>query len=136
MREAIKEAFVPAWNAATSDVPLALDNETMPTVDVWAALTITTTTSDQVTAGEPGNRLVARRGWAVVKIGVLVNTGDALLNQLCQAVRDILEMKLIPSPIAGDEPIDTFAASTQSGGVDGRWYFQLVRTPFRWFETV
>lgn len=136
MREAVKQAFVQPWADATNDVPLACDNEAMPSADVWAALTITTTTSQQATVGEPGSRLLDQRGWIVVKIAVPVNTGTTLLDSLCEIAKGLTRTRLIPSPVPGDEPIDTFASSTQPGGISNRWFQQLVRTPFRWFETV
>jgi hypothetical protein len=45
-------------------------------------------------------------------------------------------MKDLPSPVAGQEPLRTQSPVTLTIGTDGRWFLQLVRTPFWYVETV
>ena len=93
------------------------------------------TTSDQLTSGETGARLVGRNGWIQVKLWTPAATRTARANQLVGFVQTILEMKNIAGPNPADETIDTRAASTQEAGNDGRWYMLLVRVPFTFYET-
>lgn len=134
MREAVTAAFITGWGATS---PLAIDNEPedMPSSGNFAALTITTTTSQQRTQGAPGTRRVKRNAWATVKLWVPAGERTAGMAVLVQLVRSLLEMVDIASPIAGEEAITTLAASGLPVGTDGRWYIELVRVPFWYAET-
>lgn len=135
MREVVSSAMVTAWATAAPGIPLALENEARPSVDSFALLTITPTTSAQMTLGRAGIRRTRRDGWIVVKLWGPANAGSAGLAALADKVRVILEMVALPSPVAGEEPIVTFAGHTQPIGEDGRWSMSMVRVPCYWTET-
>lgn len=132
MREAVSAVFVAGWTAT----PFALDNEAVPmSATSFATLTITPTTSSQMTQGAPRSRRVRRNGWITVKLWVPADTGAAGMSVLKDAARELLEAIAIPSPLASDEQITTMAGSDTPVGVDGRWYMGLVRMPFWYSET-
>lgn len=132
MRELVSSTFAAAWATAAPGVPLVLENEGIPSGDIQALLTIELTTSQQMTHGTRGARRTQRNGWIQVKLWSPANAGVAGAAALGDAVREILEMVSLPSPIAGDEPVTTQAANSGPSGTDGRWYMTLVRIPF-WF---
>lgn len=137
MRELVASTFTAAWTAAQPDVPLALDNEALPTADTFISLTITPTTGAQVTHGRTGTRRFRRNGWLQVKLWGPANQGAAGLTALADAAQGILEAVSLPSPVAGDDPVTTLAANAGPGGAstDGRWWMQVVRVPFWYRET-
>jgi hypothetical protein len=132
-KRVIEDAFIAGWRDAAPDVPFSIENEGAPSGDVFALLTITMTTGQQLTMGEPGAREVSRNGWIVVKLWGPINEGTTRLDALSEVVRGIFEMKFLTGP--GIEAIDTDVTSTQPGGTDGRWFMQLARTPFTVYET-
>jgi hypothetical protein len=132
MREAVSAVFVAGWTAT----PFTLDNEAIDMgSSSFASLTITPTTSSQMTMGARGTRRTRRDGWITVKLWVTADTGATGMAALKGAVRNLLEMISIPSPLASDEQITTLAGSDTPVGVDGRWYMELVRLPFWYSET-
>ena len=133
-KRVIAAAFIAGWTAKAPDVPFSIENEGAPSGEVFALLTITMTTGQQLTMGPPTERFVGRNGWIVVKLWGPTNEGTTRLDLLSEVVRDIFEMKFLAGP-TGDEAIDTDVTSTQSGGNDGRWLMQLARTPFTVYET-
>lgn len=133
MRELVSSTFVAAWAAARPNIPLVLENEGHPSADSFAMLTITPTTSSQMTLGAAGTRRTARRGWIAVKLWGPAHAGSAGLTKLADTVRGIIEMVSIPG--AGDDPVNTEASDDQPIGTDGRWYMRLVRVPMTWTET-
>ena len=133
-KRVIADAFIAGWAARAPDVPFSIENEGAPSGDVFALLTITMTTSGQLTIGGPGERFVGRNGWIAVKLWGPINEGTTRLDALSEIVRDIFEMRFLAGP-TGDEAIDTDTTSTQPGGNDGRWLMQLARTPFTVYET-
>lgn len=134
MRELVSAAFAAAWTAAQPSVPVALENEALPTSDTFVLLTITPTTSPQMTHGRVGNRKIRRNGWIQVKLWGPANTGSAGLTALADVAQGILELTQFPSPIAGDDPVTTLGSSGGGGGAstDGKFYMQVVRVPY-WF---
>jgi len=144
MRELVSATFATGWRAARPDVGFALDNETaeLPPVgaDSFALLTIMLTGARQMTTGGRGIRRVQRAGWLQVKLWTPANTGAAGAAGLAGTVLNLLEMVDMPSPITGDEPVNTQAEMASpgrhaAGGEDGRWYMTLVRIPFTYAET-
>lgn len=137
MREAVSALFAASWPTASGGVPLALENEALPSADTFAQLTILPTTSQQMTHGRSGKRRVRRNGWIQVKLWGPVDRGAEGLADLGDAAQAILEMVAIPSPVAGDDPVTTQAAMAGSaqGAVDGRWYMAVTRIPFWYVET-
>lgn len=135
MRELVSATMVTAWTAQVPGIPLVLENEARPSADSFALLTITPTTSAQMTLGRAGIRRTRRDGWIVVKLWGPANAGSAGLAALADTVRGILEMVALPSPVVGEEPVVTFAAHTQPIGEDGRWYMSMVRVPCWWTQT-
>jgi hypothetical protein len=147
-RELIAATFAAAWPAASEGVPFALDNEALPCADTFASCTVTLTTSGTTTQGARGTRRERTSGWIQVKIwtpaGVGVNrspddiaVGEApRAAELAEAVKAIFRMKDLPSPVAAQEPLRTGSPVTLTIGTDGRWFLQLVRTPFWYVETV
>jgi hypothetical protein len=115
------------------------------TSDAYAFLTVTPTTSQQMTQGRKDTRRVRRNGWITVKLCTPPNigTGRPLVPddrgprdaELADTAVAILEMVDMPSPAPGDEPVTTLAANRQPIGTDGRWYMSLVRVPFWYVET-
>jgi hypothetical protein len=99
-------------------------------------LVVPMTTSRATTQGAKHRRRVQRDGWIQVKAWSPANEGRAGAAALADAVRQILELVDLPSPISGDEPVTTFAGVTQTIGTDGRWYTQLVRIPFWYVDRV
>lgn len=139
--EAISAAFTTGWPALQPSVPFALENElgsiaSIPPTDAtsFALLTITMTTSMQLTSGEVGARFVGRNGWIQVKLWTPAGDRSAAARALAKSASDLLEMQNIPGPDPADETIDTQTASTMTVGNDGRWYMLLVRVPFTFFE--
>ena len=96
------------------------------------ALRIVTTTSDQMTSGGAGERLMERRGWIQVQLWVPAGERTEGMGLLVESVRSIFELQNIG---AGDETVDVFAADRQTVGNDGRHYSTLVRAPYRVYET-
>lgn len=137
MRELVSSTFVAAWTAAQPDIPLVLDNEAMPTAETFVSLTITPTTSQQITHGRAGRRKVRRNGWIQVKLWGPVDQGAAGLTVLSDVAQGILEMVSLPSPVPGDDPVTTLAANAGPGGADtdGRWWMQVLRVPMWYVET-
>lgn len=135
MRELISSTFAAAWSTAQPAVPLALENEAMPTSDTFAMLTIQPTTSELMTHGRAGTRKVRRNGWIQVKLWGPVDQGSAGLASLGDTAQGILELTSFPSPVAGDDPVTTYASQAGPSGAstDGRWYMALIRVPF-WFR--
>lgn len=134
-------AFTTGWPLAAPTVPFAIENEagalpTIPpaTATSFAFLTIVPTTSDQLTSGEPGSRLVGRNGWIQVKLWTPAGDRTDDMDALVEAVKSIFEMVNLAGP-SGGETVDTRASSTDTIGTDGRWYMRLVRTPYTMFET-
>lgn len=136
MRELIASTFVAAWQAAQPTIPLVLDNEALPTSDTFVSLTITPTTSQQMTHGRTGRRKVRRNGWLQVKLWGPVNQGAAGLTVISDVAQGILEMVSLPSPVPGDDPVTTLAANAGPGGADtdGKFYMQVLRVPFWYVE--
>lgn len=141
--EAITKAFV-TWAAAQSSPGLsyAVENElgALPTIPPatssrFALLTITPTTSDQLTSGEVGARFVGRNGWIQIKLWVPSGERTAGIGALESSARTAMEMQNIIGPVATDETIDTRAGYVQTVGNDGRWYMQVLRIPYTFFET-
>lgn len=135
MRELVSATFATGWASAQPSVPLDLENEALPSSDTFAALTITLTTSAQMTQGARKTRRVRRNGYVQVKLWTPADTGAAGGAGLADTVRTVLEMVELPSPLAGDEPVTTQAGNTSPIGIDGRWYMTLVRIPFWYAET-
>lgn len=138
MRELVSSTFVAAWATAAPGVPLALENEALPSANTFALLTITPTNSQQMTHGRVGQRKVRRNGWIQVKLWGPANVGAHGLTALSDAALGILEMVAFPPPIPGDDPVTTMAASGGGGGLstDGRWFMYVNRVPFWYRETL
>lgn len=134
MRELIMSTFAAAWATQAPTVPLALENEALPTSAQFALLTIVPTVSQQITMNRPGARRVKRSGWIQVKLWSPVDTGSASLSALGDVAQGILELKSFPSPVPGDDPVTTLAAQAGAGGAatDGRFYMAVVRVQY-WF---
>jgi len=132
--ELISATFAAQWPTLSGQVPFALENRSRPSADTFAALTTVTSTSDQRTMGGVGTRFVERQGWVVVKLWGPAGAGRLGLATLTEAVRGIFEMKALPA-VDGGEPLSTYATATMAIGTDGRWFMQLARTPFSFFET-
>jgi hypothetical protein len=144
--EAIKAMFVAAWDAQLPGIPLALENEIMPTADTFGMLTIQHTGGAQRTTGGRGIRRVERTGYLNVKLWTPAGVGTSRspdeivagvaprLTELSAIVRGILEMVDIDAP-SGGESITTQAAIPPVTSTDGRWAMGLVRVPFTYAET-
>lgn len=142
--ELIEAAFNAGWPTAAPGVAYSLNNEAAATGDAFALLTTLVTSSAQRTHGRIGNRKVKRDGWIQVKLwspaGIGMRRTPSEISagvpmrgaELADAVRALLEMIALPSPIAGDDPVTTMAAMAGPVGEDGRWFLQLIRVPF-WF---
>jgi hypothetical protein len=139
MRELVSSTFATGWRTAQPGVDFALENEGRklpPSVaGSFALQTTMLTTSGQMTQGAPGSRRVRRDGWIQVKLWAPADTGASGAAGMADAVRVMLEMVELASPVAGDEPVTTGAGSTQPVGVDGKWYLTLVRIPLYFVET-
>lgn len=143
MRELVSATFSAGWPVVAPGVPFGLENEgaTLPPTDseFFALLTITPTTSEQMTHGRPGNRKVRRNVWIQVKIWGPADTGTRTVAALGDAAQGLLEMVALPSPIAGDDPVTTQASlGSRRGaadGIDGRWLITLTRIPGWYMET-
>lgn len=134
--EVITAAFVTGWPAASGNVPFVTDNFaiTLPASGFFAALTITPTTTAQLTSGEADTRLVDRSGWITVKLWGPAGAGTAGTDALVEAVRGLFEMKNL-ARVGDSETIDTGTTTKTPIGTDGRWYMVLARTPFTFYET-
>ncbi len=131
--EAISELVATQWAAVSSGLPIALENEALPTVDSFAALTVRHATSQQITQGATNRRFV-RTGFIFVKLWGPADAGRLGLSTLADGVRAFLESTSIA--VAGQaEPITTLGALTQEAGVDGRWFMLVVQAPFRYYQT-
>ena len=135
MRELVSTTFANGWLAAEPLVPLALENETLPSSDSFALLTIQLTTSLQMTQGAPSTRRVQRNGWISVKLWGPANAGAMGVALLADRARTLLEMVDMPSPVTGDEPVTTLAGVTRPAGTDSRWYMCVVQVPFWYSQT-
>ena len=139
MRELVSATFKAAWETAQPGVPLILENEAAPSGDEQVLLTIQPTMSQQATQGRAGTRKTRRNGWIQVKLWSPANAGTATATARGDAVRRILEMVSLPSPIPGDDPVTTMAESAgprgHSSGDGSRWYMSLIRIPYWYFET-
>lgn len=145
MRRIVSETFVAGWTAGAPDIPFALENEALPSADKFALLTITLTTAQQTTQGGQGTRRERSGGWVNVKIWTPANTGmvapaagDAdgqRATDLAEIARGVFRLKTLPGQ-PGDEGITLQSPVTQTIGTDGRWFMQLVRTPFWYAATV
>lgn len=140
--EAIAKTFVARWPVVAPGVPFAVENKTgtLPTIppataDQFAQLQVVMTTSDQLTSGEVGARLMGRNGWIQVKLWSPGGEGTGRSDALAEAARQVFEATDIFGPTLGDEPVNTMTTSTQPGGTDGRWFVRLSRTPFTFYET-
>lgn len=135
MREVVSAAFVSGWTTAQPSIPLALENEALPSADSFVMLTIVTSNSQQATMGRTGTRRVKRQGYVQLKLWGPKDQGVAGITALADAAQGILEMKSLPSPLAEDDPV-TFLASQNGGNTtDGRWFMILTRLPFWYSET-
>ena len=130
--ELISATFVAGWTSRRPDVPFALENDALPSADIFVALVVTMTTSRETTQGRSRTKRVQRNGWIQVKTWQPANTGRAGAAALAGQVRGILESVSLPSPLPGDEALTTQAGTTLTIGTDGRWFMQLVRIPF-WY---
>ncbi len=133
--EAIKAAFVVGWSTAQPAVPLALENEALPSADSFVHLAVTLPGGQQMTQGGRGTRRVQRSGWVIVKLWTLAGQGSAAADALAGSVRAILEESDIPGPVSG-EPITMQVAVDGPAATDARWFMTLVRVPFWFAETV
>ncbi len=133
MLETVSSRLVTAWSA--TGLPLALINETMPTSDEWAALTIRVTDARQRTSGAVGQRRIQRTGWILVKVATPAGHGVSRLSALARVVTDALETVDMPAP-EGGEPVNTQASPGIGAPVtDGRWVMAVVSIPFWYSET-
>jgi hypothetical protein len=147
-RELISATFAAAWPTVSGDAPFALDNEVLPSSDTFALCTVMLTTSGTTTQGAPRTRRERTTGWIQVKlwtpagVGVTRSQDDIAAGvtpratELAEAVKAIFRLKDLPAPVAGQEPLRTGSPVTLTIGTDGRWFLQLVRTPFWYVETV
>jgi hypothetical protein len=137
MRELVSATFATAWAAAEPEVPIWLENEAQPTAPAFVALTITPTTSRQMTQGRVGTRRVMRNLWLQVRLWSALDEGSARLAALGDVAQGILEMVSLSSPSASDEPLTTLAAQAGAGGQSkiGKWYVALLRIPGWYAET-
>lgn len=127
----ISNTFRDAWPAASGNLPLALDNEAMPSADSYATLSVKHTTSQQMTMGPVGSRRFRRDGHIYVKLWGPVDAGRAGLSALVGAVRIILEAV---SLVVGSDALTTQAAYTRELGADGKWWMCVVQIPFWYVE--
>lgn len=131
--ELISSTFAAGWLVLQPDVPYVLENDPLPVDDTAGAfvqLTVTLTTSNDTTQG-PSKR-VQRNGWIVVKTWTPAGAGRQLAAQLADSIREVFELAPLPSPVDGDEPVNTQPGSTQTIGTDGRFFMQMRRIPV-WF---
>lgn len=145
MREAISKAFIDGWTAALPEIPFALENESRPSADAFAQLTIQLTTARQMTQGAIGTRRRQTYGWINVKLWSPANLGVVAppiqdgrgprSADMAAVVAGIFGETTIASP-SGGEPIVTQSPVTQTIGTDGRFYMALVRTQFWFTQTV
>lgn len=137
MRELVMSTFAAAWAVQAPGVPLALENEALPTSGTFAMLTINPTVSAQMTMGRAPFRRVKRQAWIQVKLWGPTDIGSASLAALGDVVHGILEMTSLPSPLPEDDPVTILAAQAGPSGAstDGRFYQALVRLPMWYSET-
>jgi Bacteriophage related domain of unknown function len=133
-RTVLARAFRDGWSAAQPAVPFSLENDFDVSSDRFAALTIRLTTSYQMTAGRPGTRRVRHDGWVLVKLWVPAGEGTLSTATLAESVRQIFQCAEIYAD-SGGEPVTTMASSSGANAVDGRWFMQVIQTPFWYVET-
>lgn len=140
--EAMFSAFTAGWPVAAPGVSFAIQNEPGALPDVppgaadsssasFALMQIQATTSQQMTSGGPGEREIARNGWVIVKLWVPAGESTEGMSDLVEAVRSILEFKELG---AGPERVSVFDSTPNLTATDGRWFSQLVVSPYRFFE--
>ncbi|HET9893236.1 MAG TPA: hypothetical protein VFQ42_22350 [Mycobacterium sp.] len=135
MREVVSAAFVTGWRAQRPDVPVWLENEAQPTADAYVSLTITPTTSRQMTLGRAGTRRVQRQVYLQVKIWSAKDAGSVPLAALGDVAQGILEMKSFGGS-ASDEPVITQLAQAVLGkATEHRWSIAIMRIPAWYSET-
>jgi hypothetical protein len=132
--ELIDAAFVAAWPTATGNLPLALENEALPTSSSFGLLTIKHTVSQPRTSGGlVGTRRIERRGWIFVKLWTPSNQGRKGFSTLADIVRGILEIKQLGS--SGDQ-LTIDAGLTQEVGDSTGYYIGVVQFPMRYYSLV
>ena len=131
--ELIDAQMVAQWPTVSGGLPLALENEALPTADSFAMLTIKHTVADPYTAGPAGSRRVERRGWIFVKLWGPADAGRKGISTLADGVRSIFEGQQLST--GSGEPVTISTGLTQEVGVDGRYYMVVVSFALRYYGT-
>jgi hypothetical protein len=132
--ELVFATFAAAWPAASGSLPLALENEALPTAPSFGMVTIKHTVSQPRTSGGlVGTRRVERRGWIFVKLWGPVAVGRKGISTLADAVRGILEIQQLGG--SGDQ-LTIDAGLTQEAGTDDAYCMLVVQFPFRYYAMV
>jgi hypothetical protein len=134
--ELIVEQFMAQWAIVQPTVPAELANEAATAPDTFVTCTVKHTTSQQLSTGPKGTRIVERKGYVFVKIWTPANKGTLLASQLADSARAALELLDIPQAGPPNNPVTVSEGETQELGTDGRWYMSLVRFPMRYYATV
>lgn len=150
--EAIDEAWAAGWlalhpgSALPYDttqgecVPYVLDNEAFDTdnaanfgaLGAWARVTNVPSDRNQGSMGPPGAQRFQQNGYIAVQLFCPPDAGAALLRQLCDDVRTVLERK---SFVVGSESVVTFSGKPKPAIADGRWYQTTVVVPYYFWNT-
>lgn len=139
--ELMAQAFVTGWPAASlaivgAPVPYVLDNDTMPSADVFAQQWAVPLTSAQITMGDHAR--FERGGLVYVKVWTpraapAPNGGSSLAVKLCHVVRTFYERKQLGGA-PGVEPVTLGAGLALRGGAEGRWYTRTIQHAYRFYE--
>jgi hypothetical protein len=125
------EDLHPADEDDPDHVPWNPENEVAESTEQWVRITVVPTVSDQASMGPVGSRRWARRGQIAVQVFSHANAGMAEISALADDVRSCLEGARISTP-GVDEPVCTYAGSTNIGATDGVWMMVTVVIPYRY----
>jgi hypothetical protein len=119
----------PADEDHEDHIPWVAENEVKDSAETWARITVVPTASNQATMGLV--RRFSRRGQIAVQLFARPNAGPGTLARLADDVRTIFEGRRI-STAGIDEPVCTYAGSTNPTQADGAWSMCLVTIAFRY----
>ena len=110
----------------------------------WIRLAVRHQVRNQTTLGGNGNRNFRSVGLLMMQVFVPVETNTEEADRLALEAADLFDAKSVPAHDQYDvaEPlrillgnVEFEAASSNEGGVDGKWWGVLVEAPFS-YETV
>lgn len=127
--EAILQYWEAGWAPLNPAIPWTADGEVFEAVTSFVEVQISHSDRHQVTIGS--NRRFATTGTIQVVLHGDINVGRQALAELADDVRAVLEGVAITA-LGIDEPVVTFAGSTQNETTEGRWMMSTVSVPFRY----